>query len=159
MTDGELKELYTLCCDTKGYDPDPGQFKTWKAVLGWSDARDLEKAIAEHYSTSLTLPMPAELKPLIEAARRKRMLPTTGYEYMTGYRCPRCFTTMTSFSEAREVRCEACWKAGKHVLISVQMQERKLRGTDNWERVGAAPDPMVENDLPEYLRSGRDGAE
>ena len=159
MTDGELKELYTLACDTKGYDPDPGQFRTWKSTLGWSDARDLEKAIAEHYTTNINLPMPAELKPLIESARRKRMLPTTGYEYLTGYRCPRCKTAMTSFSEAKEERCANCWKSGQYVVMSVELQERKLRGTENWERLGAQQEPMVQNDLSDFVRSGRDGAQ
>ncbi len=158
MTDGELKELYTLACEAKGYDPDPGQFRTWKSTLGWSDARDLEKAIAEHYTTNINLPMPAELKPLIEAARRKRTLPTTGYEHQTGYRCPRCHRTVTSFAEAVETRCEACWRAGQYVLMSVEMQERKLRGTENWERIGGDR-RQVENRLPQIVRGGRDGAE
>ena len=140
MTDAKLKELYTLTCATKGYEPDPGQFKTWRHILGFSDARDLEKAIVEWYTHNLTLPMPAELLPLVGAEFRKRMLPKTGFEYMTAYKCPRCSLGAVGFTAAHEMRCERCWKFGEYVLMSVELEERKAVGAKDWEDMrGAVP--------------------
>ena len=163
MTDKELKELYTLACDTKGFTPDAGQFKLWKPILGWCDKRDLEKAIIEWYTSDTSFPMPALLKPLAETARLKRVRPTTGYEYTTGYRCPRCVLTVTDFNPAREMRCERCWKGGNVIhsgdkpaepsysLMSVVLQSRRARGSDEWENV-LAPNGFVANPFPDYLR-------
>jgi len=163
LTDSDLKELYTLACDTKGFTPDMGQFKMWKPILGWCDKRDLEKAIVEWYSSDTNFPMPALLKPLAEAARLKRVRPTTGYEYTTGYLCPRCGLTVTSFNLAREMRCERCWKGGyvaevgttpaepSYSLMSVVLQERRARGADEWEDV-LAPGGYAANPLPDQLR-------
>ena len=163
MTDKELKEIYTLACDTKAFTPDAGQFKVWKMTLGWCDPRDLEKAVIAWYAENESFPMPALLKPLAEAERRKRVLPTTGYKYTTVYRCPRCALTVTGFNPAREIRCERCWKGGNVILVgdkpaepsyslmSVVLQERKARGADKWENI-LAPSGLVANPLPDYLR-------
>lgn len=163
LTEQEMKDIYTLACDTKGFVPDPGQGKIWKQVLGWYDPRDLEKAVIAWYSENDSLPMPALLKPLAEAARLKRVRPTTGFEYTTGYRCPRCALTVTSFNPAREMRCGRCWKGGNviyrgdkpaepsYLLMSVVLQERRARGADEWENV-LAPSGLVANPLPDHLR-------
>ncbi len=163
MTDKELKEIYTLACDTKAFTPDAGQFKVWKMTLGWCDPRDLEKAVIAWYAENESFPMPALLKPLAEAARRKRIQPTTGYEYLTACRCPRCSKTVTSFEAAREIRCERCWKGGNVIqagdkpaepsysLMSVVLQERKARGAKEWENILPTSGNAV-NPLPDYLR-------
>ena len=151
MTDAELKDVYTLCCDTKGYEINPGQIKAWKAALGFYDARDLEAAVRNWYNSNSEFPMPAQLRPLAESARRLRVIPKTGYEYTTGYRCPRCKTTMTSFDPAREVKCEKCWRDKQYSIMSVELQERKMRGTEVWESISPAP-----TTADEY--SGREGA-
>jgi hypothetical protein len=163
MTDKDLKEIYKMACATKGFEPSDGQYKIWKQTLGWCDPKDLEKAIVEYFTTNQNFPMPAELKPLAEAARLKRVRPTTGYEFTTGYRCPRCALTVTSFNQAREMRCERCWKGGyvaeiggipaepSYSLMSVVLQERKARGADQWEYVLPQPG-NINNPLPDFLR-------
>jgi len=159
MTDQKMKELYAFACDQKGFDPNDGQFKMWKQTLGWCDSGDLEKAIVAWYEENETFPMPALLKPLAEQARRKRTAPTTRYEFTTAYRCPRCNETCVGFTPAHEQRCERCWKGGylgrdnppsTYSLMSVEMQERKARGSDKWENIMPQTE-QVRNSLPGSL--------
>ena len=165
MTKNELEKIYQMACETKGFEPTDGQFIIWKQTLGWCDPRDLEKAIIAWYRDNETFPMPALLKPLAEEARRKRILPTTGYEYTTAYRCPRCGATCCGFTPAHEQRCERCWKGGylgrdnppsTYSLMSIELQERKKRGDPNaeWENIMAQPANM-QNSLPDYIRRAR----
>ena len=165
MTDAKMKELYTLACDTKGFELNPGQLKVWKQTMGIFDAADMEAAIREWYGSNNTFPMPAELKPLIESARRKRTAPTTGYEFTTAYRCPRCGATCCGFTPAHEQRCERCWKGGylgrdnppsTYSLMSVELQERKKRGDEKAEWENIMPQPAnMQNPLPDYIRRAR----
>ena len=140
MTDAKLKEIYTIACDTKGYDINPGQAKEWKAQLGFYEASDLEAAVRKWYETNTDFPMPAQLRGLAEAERRRRIAPKSGYEYTTGYRCPRCRVTVTSFQPARELKCPQCWNNQQYALMSVEMQDRKQIGGDKWEDITPQPD-------------------
>lgn len=135
MTDAKLKEIYTMACDTKGYEINPGQAKEWKVQLGFYEASDLETAVRKWYEKNSEFPMPAQLRPLADAERRIRITPKSGYEYTTGYRCPKCWVTVTSFQPAKELKCPRCWQNELYVVMSVELQERRAIGGKDWEDI------------------------
>lgn len=97
MTEKELRKIYQSACDAKGFEPSAGQFKIWKLTLAWSEESDLEAAVADWFAVNPAFPMPAELRPLIEAARRERIAKTSQPQVQTVWECMDCHTTISTF--------------------------------------------------------------
>jgi hypothetical protein len=93
MTDPELRKIYKSACDGKGYEPNDGQFKVWKLTLAWCDQRDLAQALVYWFGDNTAFPMPAELKPLAERARRARTAKASAATDLVGWRCTICKVT------------------------------------------------------------------
>ena len=90
MTENQLKKAYTRACQTRGYEPSEGQFKTWKQTLMFFEAEDIERAIDFWYQDNTSLPMPAEMKPQIERARRARTSRVQNQPDFVAWQCPAC---------------------------------------------------------------------
>jgi hypothetical protein len=98
MTDKELKGIYVVACQAKGFEGNEGQYKMWKKLLGWCERVDLESALEMWFSSNISFPMPAELKPLSEQARRARAAKALGPETYTCWECTDCKTRMGSWN-------------------------------------------------------------
>jgi hypothetical protein len=96
MKETELRKAYVRACQTKGFEPSEGQFKTWKSTMLFFEAVDLEHAIDMWFEKETNLPMPAELKPVIERARRIRTEKTGAKTYLVAFECPVCGATQSS---------------------------------------------------------------
>lgn len=108
MTDNQLKEIYRTACYGKGFEPNDGQFKVWKQTLGWCEEADLAQALVWYFQENTSFPMPAELKPLSERARRGRTAKTTGPKDEVRWRCPDCYVTMTGSIDPSDDRPRIC---------------------------------------------------
>ena len=97
MTTKELTGIYRVACQAKGYDGNEGQFKIWKQILGWCERIDLEKALETYFAGNTAFPMPAELKPLAERARRERMARLSQKEMLAMWRCPDCGAGLSAY--------------------------------------------------------------
>lgn len=102
MTNNEMKEIYETACRGKGYEPNDGQFKIWKQVLGWCEAQDLARALIQWFTDNASFPMPAELKPLSEQARRERVARSSVKLDYVVYQCPVCMGTRSGWPEDPE---------------------------------------------------------
>ena len=112
MTEKELRIVYASACSGKGFEPNDGQFKVWKQTLGWCDERDLAQALIWFYEEDTTFPMPAELKPLAERARRERAARSEVRRGLVMWKCPVCAWKMAGFLtlEDRALRfCRSSW--------------------------------------------------
>jgi hypothetical protein len=107
MTDPQLRKLYTEACHTKGFEPSDGQFKTWKATLGWIEEQDLSKALFYWFGNQTTFPMPAELKPL--AARSKRERESRKDLVLVTSVCALCHRMFTGFHAADDDTQRYCY--------------------------------------------------
>ena len=113
MKDSELRQLYQTACHGKGYEPNDGQFKLWKQTLGWCEERDLAQALVWYFEANSGFPMPADLKPLAERARRTRTLEAAAPKDVVIWQCPDCGVTMTGFvgeGESIERRCAGAYR-------------------------------------------------
>jgi len=97
MNDGQLRNVYQTACDAKGYDANEGQFKIWKRLLGWSEMRDLGRAIEMWYEEETNFPMPAQLKPLVDRAVRERSAKSRAKTDLVRWQCPICGGTCAGF--------------------------------------------------------------
>jgi hypothetical protein len=113
VEDKELREIYADACAAKGYDTDGAQYKTWKEPLLWCDKRDVETALARWWETETQLPMPSQLKPLVDMARKARIARSTQEQWLVGWRCPSPdhYFSMCGFvadSDRRTRYCRIC---------------------------------------------------
>ena len=90
MTDEKLKKIYRQACDTRGFEPSDGQFKTWKQILGWVEAEDMERALQVWWSSNTSFPMPAELRPICASCRREREARSSEKTYLVRWLCSAC---------------------------------------------------------------------
>jgi hypothetical protein len=97
VKESEIKKAYTRACQTRGFEPSEGQFKTWKQTLMFFEAADIERAIDLWYERETTLPMPAELKPVIEQARRERVNTGAVKKSYVAWTCDACHSSMAGF--------------------------------------------------------------
>lgn len=88
MMTKDLEGIYKTACSAKGFKPDGEQFKTWKKTLIGCDRSDLELALMTWFSTHAGFPMPADLRPVAEDAKRKRT--ALGAEAYQQQQCPKC---------------------------------------------------------------------
>lgn len=90
MTEKDLRKAYVRACQTKGFEPSEGQFKTWKQTMMFFDAADIERGIDLWYQQETALPMPAELRPFIERARRMRTNQSSEQRFLVVWICRTC---------------------------------------------------------------------
>jgi hypothetical protein len=112
MTEPELRKLYVMVCDGKGYQANDGQFKVWKQTLGWCEEPDLAQGILWWMADNAAFPMPAELKPLAERAKRERLARAGVKRYLVMWQCRVCGHSRTGFltMEERGARyCSSHW--------------------------------------------------
>jgi hypothetical protein len=110
MEDKDLRALYADACAAKGYEPESGQYKLWKEALLWADRRDVKASIERWWQGETQMPMPAQLKPLIEAARKSREARASSKSVLVRWECP-CGLTFSGFLEEHDMagrRCPAC---------------------------------------------------
>ena len=108
MTDKELKEIYKTACSGKGFQPNDSQFKLWKQTLGWCEAADLAKALVYFFQDQPGFPMPADLRHLVERAKRERLMESEGPKELVEYECPQChapFSTVVAVGDCRPRIC------------------------------------------------------
>lgn len=107
MTDPQLRKIYRRACDGKGFEPNEGQFKLWKQTLGWCEEEDLAQGLVWYFEANTSFPMPAELKPLSERARRERIAKNSGPAIQTVWQCEDCGHTVSSLDpEWRPLECQ-----------------------------------------------------
>ena len=114
MTDKELRTHYRAACDSKGFVPNEGQFKVWKQVLGWAEEQDLSKALVYYFEAESGFPMPADLKHLIERAKRERLTESTGPKEIVEYECPSCHAPFSTVVDVGDMRPRICIVVGEH---------------------------------------------
>jgi hypothetical protein len=118
MTKTDMEELYKVACQGKGYKGSDGQFKVWVLTLGHLEKADLAAAMVEYFTNNTGFPMPAELKPLAEAAKRKRTEVHHERRRVT-FVCPVCSVRVSAFLAPGESTMIACrsiytpWKIGQ----------------------------------------------
>ena len=108
MTTAQLKKLYQTACDGKGFEGNAGQFKVWQQTLGWCEETDLAQALVWYFQENTSFPMPADLKPLSERARRARTSSNTGPKDEVRWQCPDCGVIMTGFIDRADNRTRIC---------------------------------------------------
>lgn len=98
MKPRELQEIYEDACRTASNRPapEPAQLVVWKQMFGMLDAKDLRGGLALWWRTNVFVPMPAELKPFVEQARRAQAAQNREEEY-SEWECSNCLTRYSSF--------------------------------------------------------------
>lgn len=122
MKPAETKRLYERACGAKRIVPQEDEGRAWHRVLRDFEARDVEAALDAWWADTTTgkdgrprgawLPTPAELKPLAEAAERKRKVADAEPKDYVSWRCA-CGYGMGGFvsrDDRRERKCPACGK-------------------------------------------------
>lgn len=97
MNRAEMEKLYTRACKSRRIEPQQEEGQAWLKAFKDFEARDVEAALnAWDNSSELNeqgqprgkwLPKPVELKPLIEAARRRREANTQGPQDLLLFEC------------------------------------------------------------------------
>jgi hypothetical protein len=108
MTDTQLRKIYIMVCDGKGYEANDGQFKVWKQTLGWCEEVDLAQAVLWWMADNATFPMPAELKPLVERAKRARLAKASVKTGLVRFYCPDCGIYTCGFLAMDDNRQRIC---------------------------------------------------
>ena len=90
MKPTELRGIYEVACQAKGYEANDGQYKIWQQILGWCERKDLEQALAWYFETETKFPMPAELKGLAGRAMWERTAKSSEKRYLVAFQCPMC---------------------------------------------------------------------
>lgn len=90
MTDSELRNIYRVACEGKGFVGNEGQFKLWKQTLGWCAEKHLAQAMVWWFEDNQGFPMPADLKPLAERAMREERAGSANANWYFCWVCPCC---------------------------------------------------------------------
>ena len=102
----ELEGIYKTACEAKGYVGNKGQSKVWFQTLGHLEEADLAQAVTRYFEANASFPMPAELKPLAEQARRARV--NTGLGWIVTSICPECGSRYTGVYKTQERPVKTC---------------------------------------------------
>jgi hypothetical protein len=99
MKPSEMDAIYTEACRAASNRPvpEPAQLKIWKQVMGGFDAKDIRGGLEIWWKTQIFLPMPSELKPLAEQARRESIAKTSNRTDHAAWECPVCGNTIGGF--------------------------------------------------------------
>ena len=117
MRENQLRVLYETACAGKGFEPNDGQFKIWKQTLGWIEERDLAQALVEWFMDNQGFPMPADLKPLAMANKRRREASLAAPLDLVRWRCPDCHITQCGFIAPEDNaprRCRGIPRSGQY---------------------------------------------
>ena len=111
MTPNEIREVYLQACDAKGFQPNEGQLKIWRQVLGFYEKRDLEAAVVLWYTRNSDFPMPGGekgIKPYVEQARRERLARSSDKKTLVIYVCPSCQAIFSTYVDMGDQRPRLC---------------------------------------------------
>ena len=111
----EMETIYDEACRAASNRPvpEPAQLKIWRQVMGGFEPGDLRGGLAIWWRTEQYLPMPAQLKPLAEQARRARIAKNTGPKDEVRWQCPDCGVTITGFIDPADNRTRICRAPGR----------------------------------------------
>ena len=114
MRPSEIEAIYNDACRIASNRPVPeaAQLKIWRQIMGGFDAEDLRGGLGIWWLTEKFLPMPAELKPLAERARRERTARSEIRRGLVMWKCRVCAWTMSGHLtlEDRALRfCRSSW--------------------------------------------------
>ena len=114
MKPNEMRAIYEeACCASSNRQlPEEAQLKIWQQQMGGFDAGDLRAGIAVWWQTEKYLPMPAELKPLAEAARRKRLALSSSEKFLVRWKCPDCSRTQSGIISTKYMDTPARYCSG-----------------------------------------------
>ena len=110
----EMSDLYFAACDAKGYRGTEGQLKIWQQILGYAEKRDLQKALEFYWQDNKEFPMPAELRHLVERARRERLQVTDEPCEQVEYECPECHAPFSTVVNVGDTRPRLCLVVAEH---------------------------------------------
>lgn len=110
MKPSELKTIYAEACRTATNRPvpDDAQEKIWRQLMGGFDAADLRAGLATWWQTEKFLPMPAELKPLAERARRDRFSKSALVKFLVAWSCPVCAASQSGYLSVEDRGVRHC---------------------------------------------------
>ncbi len=110
MKPSEMKTIYQESCRTAANRPvpDEAQEKIWRQIMIGFDPADLRGGLAIWWQTEKYLPMPAELKPLAERARRERMAKAQEKQDLVGWTCPECGIHASGFISPTDHEPRVC---------------------------------------------------
>lgn len=128
MTVKEIKAIYVEACRAKRIVPQEGELSKWNKALSIFESRDVQSALDAWWKdTTATstgrprgayMPEPAELKPLVEEAARRRMRASSEPKVLARWQCPACGLTMTAFVPASDLRgcnCRRCHQPANEI--------------------------------------------
>lgn len=116
MTPNEMRDVYIAACDVKGYEVNDGQLALWKRIMGHLEKRDLMLGLDSWYAHETNFPMPVELKPLAELARRIRINRISEAKELVRWKCTDCGIYRSGFispEDQAERRCQGIPKDGR----------------------------------------------
>lgn len=131
MKPAETAAIYYEACDAKGYKGNEGQLKIWRQQLGYAERKDLERALELYWQTNVEFPMPAQLRHLVERARRERLEAADVPKELVEYDCPEChapFSTIVDVGDHGPRLCLLVNEKNEFVGCRVRLTEtqRKL---------------------------------
>lgn len=104
----DMGRIYYDACDAKGYKGNEGQLKLWRQMLGYADLGDLRTAMELYWQENSDFPMPAQLRHLVERARRERLEKSGGPSEMVEYECPQCHAPFSTVVDVGDMRPRLC---------------------------------------------------
>lgn len=108
MKPQKLRDLYSRCCDAKGYPPNAGQLDEWREQLGHLEEADLSYAITEWFKRNAMFPMPNQLRELAAQRLRSRQASENDHE-LTEWNCGGCGALWSSLQRGYTPgSCRAC---------------------------------------------------
>lgn len=112
MEDKELRAIYAEACGVKGYEPDSSQYRLWREMLLWCDPRDLRDGLKRWWETETQLPMPSQLKPMVDVAQRSRIARASQRLDLVVWKCPVCGVTRSGWPNVGDYTRRFCmaWK-------------------------------------------------
>jgi hypothetical protein len=108
----EMSQIYYEACDAKGYKGNEGQLKIWRMTLAYAEKKDLQQALTLYWQENTDFPMPAELRHLVERARRERLAESSEPKEFVEYECPECHAPFSTFVSPGDVRPRICMLVG-----------------------------------------------
>ena len=92
MKPSEMHTIYGEACRMAANRPvpDQAQEKLWYRLMSGFDGDDVREGLVLWYKAESFLPMPADLKPLSEQARRERITKSAIKTVLARWSCPDC---------------------------------------------------------------------
>jgi hypothetical protein len=110
----EMSQIYFEACDAKGYKGNDGQLKIWRQTLAYAEKKDLQQALIFYWQDNTDFPMPAELRHLVERARRERLAESSEPKEFVEYECPQCHAPFSTVVNVGDTRPRLCLVVAEH---------------------------------------------